>query len=726
MYADVIVEYPVKSLDKMFTYKIPNNLISLLKVGHKVTVEFNNKTINGFVVNIKDTYNDIYELKSIVSIVDEKLVLSEELLKLGKHMHQTLLCTLISAYQTMFPTSLKIKNQTNNYDLYNSFCILDKPKEEIISYINTNKKSKKQNEVLSLLLTTDKVLKNSSNASYIKALETKGLVKIIKEKKYRNLYEEKYEKVHNLNQMQENVYNSVDLNSDNTYLLYGVTGSGKTEVYLKLIEDVIKEGKTAIMLAPEISLTMQIVKRFYARFKDEVAVFHSALSPGEKHDEYLRIVNGDVKVVVGTRSAIFTPLTNIGLIIIDEEHSDTYKQDNSPKYHAKDMALFRSKYNKCPLVLGSATPSLEAMARASKGVYKLLSLPHRANNSILPEVTLVDMAKEIKNKHFTFSKILEDKINDRIRKDEQVILLLNRRGFSTFVSCASCGFVYKCPNCDISLIYHKTTNNLVCHYCSYQIKKNDKCPECSEDGLKYLGLGTEKLEEEIINKFEGAKVVRMDQDTTSKKGSHDKIIEDFKSKKYNILLGTQMIAKGLDFKDVTLVGVINADTSLNVPDYKANENTFSLLNQVAGRAGRSNLLGEVILQTFNPDNSVLNLVKENDYLSFYQKEMPFRQKLKYPPYYYLVSIKAISKDYHIALEEAKRCAGYLKNNLSDGTIVLGPTTAAILKFNNNYRFQIIIKYKKDDKLLSVLKELENSYLNHNNFNLDIDINPSKI
>ena len=518
---------------------------------------------------------------------------------------------------------------------------------------------------------------------------------------------------------------SLSLNHYEPFLLYGITGSGKTEVYIKLVEEVIKNGKSGIVLVPEISLTHQIAKRFYEAFGSDVAILHSSLSEGEKYDEYLKIYRGEVHVVVGTRSAIFAPIKNLGIIIIDEEDASSYKQENNPRYNAKDIAMFRGKYNNIPVVLGSATPSLDSKARADKGVYTLLTLKNRVGSAILPTITVVDMEPEMKKRNMIFSDILVTKMKEKINKGEQVILLLNRRGFSTFITCSNCGFTYKCPSCDITLTYHKSTNNLICHYCGYQQKCEDKCPKCKDKALNYYGLGTEKLEEKLNELLPSAKVVRMDQDTTRRKGAHEQIIEDFKNEKYNILLGTQMISKGLDFPKVTLVGVINADTTLNIPNFKASENTFSLLHQVAGRSGRSTSPGEVIIQTFNPDNYVIKCVKENSYDKFYLYEMNFRKKLKYPPYYYLVSLKIIGKEYEKTIDASKKVKTFLDKNLADA-ITLGPTTAQVFKFNNEYRMQIIIKYKKCDNLKNVLKELDSLFVMNKDLRLEIDFNPINI
>ena len=727
MYAEILIEYPTKKIDKYFTYIVPENFKNILNIGMKVKVPFGNKIINGFVMNIKNSFEENYELKEIIDVVDRELILNDELMELGKYVSKKTLCPLISAYQTMLPSSLKIKDNNTNYTFYKTYLILAKEKDEIIKYLNDYKKSNKQTEILNALINVDKILKKHFSISAINSLKEKGLIKEVKEQEYRiNNSVNNSTKKYQLNDEQQSVFDNILTDNHNVFLLEGVTGSGKTEVYLNLINNVLNQGKTAILLVPEITLTMQIVQRFYDWFGNNVAIFHSALSAGEKYDEYLKIVRGEVSVVIGTRSAIFTPLKNIGIIIIDEEHSDTYKQDNTPRYNAIDIARERCIYHKCKLVLGSATPTLESRARAIKGVYKHLKLTKRAGAGVLPEIVIVDMVEEIKKRNFIFSDLLIDQITNSLNRGEQVIILLNRRGYSTTITCSNCGYTYKCPNCDITLTYHKSTDNLRCHYCGYVTKKEQLCPNCKEDGLNYLGLGTEKVELELNRLFPNANIIRMDQDTTSKKGSHERIINDFKNEKYNILLGTQMISKGLDFPKVTLVGIINADSSLNIPDFRSNEKTFALLSQSSGRAGRSELRGKVIIQTYNSDNYVLDCVKRNDFDDFYNYEMNIRKILKYPPYYYLVSLKVVSNNYEEALKNATKIGDYLKNNISKESIVLGPTTANLFKFNNNYRFQIVIKYRFDDKLFEVLKYLDSIYINNNNVNLEIDIDPLHI
>ncbi len=728
MYAEVLIEYPTKKIDKYFTYEVPLKMRNTLQAGMKVKVPFGSKTINGFVMKITDTFNSDYELKEIVEVVDPELKLNDELMRLGLYLEEKTLCPKISAYQTMLPSSLKIKDNDTNYNFYKTYLMLNKTKKEVLDYLVSYGKENKQTILLNTLLKEEKVLKKDYDSYTVKALKEKELIKEVKEQEYR-INKSNLEGLvkHPLNVEQQKVFETVkNTNEFKTFLLEGITGSGKTEVYLNLIEDTLNKGKTAIMLVPEISLTVALVNRFYEWFGSRVAILHSALSNGEKYDEYLKIIRGEVSLVVGTRSAIFAPLENIGIIIIDEEHSDTFKQDNMPRYNAKDIAMVRCKYHKAPLVLGSATPTLESKARALKGVYSHLKLTKRAGFGTLPQVTIVDMLEEVKKKNFIFSDELITKLKMRISAHEQAMILLNRRGYSTTITCSNCGYTYKCPNCDITLTYHKSTNNLRCHYCGYSISKDSVCPNCHEDALNYLGLGTEKVMEELQKIIPEAKIIRMDQDTTSKKGSHEKIIESFKNHEYDILLGTQMISKGFDFPYVTLVGIINADSSLNIPDFRSNERTFSLLYQASGRAGRSNLAGEVILQTYNPDNYVLNCVKENNFNKFFNYEMNIRKILKYPPYYYLVSLKIIAKDYDKSLENATKIANYLRKSISPSSIVLGPTTASLFKFNNTYRFQIVIKYRYDEKLMSVLKYLDNIYLNDKDVNLEIDIDPLHI
>ena len=725
MVCECLVELEHVFIDKTFTYKIYKEQLPLLKVGMRVVVPFGKQTLEGFVLKIYENKDVSLEnkLKEIISIVDTYPILNEELLTLGKYISKTTLCSLMTSYQAMLPKALKAKKKVNmtpkydtyiciNYGMYNNDIKFNASQEKILELLKENKKVKK--EVL-----------NKISVSSVNTLLKKNILLEEKEENYRhNLINEEKIKF-NLNEEQQKVYKEIfnSINTNETFLLYGVTGSGKTNVYMKVIEDVIKNNKTAILLVPEISLTPQIIKRFTSYFSN-IAVLHSGLSDGEKYDEWRKINEGKVNIVIGARSAIFAPLKNIGVIIIDEEHSQTYKQENNPRYNAIDIAKERCKYHNCPLILGSATPSLESFARAKKNVYKLLELKNRYNNNTMPKVEIIDMNKEFKKASGYFSNTLIDQIKETLERKEQVILFLNRRGYSSFLTCSSCGYVEKCPNCDISLTYHKSSNMLRCHYCGYATKRKKLCPKCQEE-FKDYGIGTEKVEEELKSLIKDAKIIRMDVDTTTTKNAHAKIINSFLEEKYNILVGTQMIAKGLDFPNVTLVGVLNADIGLNFPDFRSSETTFSLLNQVLGRSGRGNKEGKVLIQTFNPEHYAIAYTKNHDYLGFYNEEMKIRKILKYPPYYYICSIKIISKDYNLASKSSYDVVNYLKQNIKN-EIILGPSVCNVFKLNNNYRFQIIIKYKDVNNILEYLTNIEHHYFNKKDIKVEIDFNPLKL
>lgn len=489
------------------------------------------------------------------------------------------------------------------------------------------------------------------------------------------------------------------------FLLEGVTGSGKTEVYLQSIAHALSLGRTALMLVPEITLTPQIVGRIRSRFGDQVAMLHSALSNGERFDEWQRINSGQAKVVVGVRSAVFAPLTNLGLIIIDEEHDSSYKQADNPRYQTRDVAKWRAAYHHCPVVLGSATPSLESRARAMKGVYRLLRLPHRINRHALPHVSIIDMKIEMAKHHSALSTALSTAISDRLAKHEQIILLLNRRGYSSFLMCRDCGYVPRCPNCDISLTMHKDTGTLDCHYCGHKEPIPRVCPQCHSKRIGHYGMGSQQLEEQVKEMFPTARVLRMDVDTTRRKGSHEAIIDKFGAHKADILLGTQMIAKGLDFPEVTLVGVLNADSALAFPDFRSSERTFELLTQVSGRAGRADKTGEVFIQTFNPDHYAIQLAQTQDYERFYATEMRVRHDGKYPPYYFTVKLTGSSPNENQTAAEMYAILNFLKANLSKMAIILGPTPKTITRINNRYYYQIIIKYQNEPHLKAVLDQV---------------------
>ena len=720
MIIGVLVELSNKNIDRVFDYSVPDCFLDKIKLGIRVKVPFGKMELEGFVVEVKDS-SDI-EVKDILDVIDDEAILNSELLELGKKMQEATLATLIGCYQIMLPKALKAKNGQVINKKFDTYYYLNK---DIVCY---GKLSASQEKIINLCMEKEFVLRKELVDISLSSLNTLIKKNILLEKKlehYRLSYNEKIEAKKELTNDQKLVVDEVLANTGYfPYLLFGVTGSGKTEVYMELIEDSLNKGKTSIVLVPEISLTPQMVLRFQKRFGDNIAAIHSALSDGEKYDEWRRIVSGEAKIVIGARSAIFAPLNNIGMIIIDEEHSDSYKQDDSnPRYNAKDIALLRGKYHNCPVIMGSATPSLEVFARAKKGVFKLLELPNRINGKSLPKINIIDMNEMISKTKGHFSPVLLEAINDRLLKNEQIILLLNRRGYSSFVTCKNCGYTFKCPNCDITLTYHKSSRTLRCHYCGYGTKVYDTCPECHEKSINDLGVGTEKVEEELNKLFPESKILRMDFDTTSRKGMHEKMIKDFKNHEYDILLGTQIVSKGLDFDNVTLVGVINADTSLNIPDFRSSETTFSLLAQVAGRAGRSDKEGEVVIQTFNPEHYAIQYTKRHDYLGFYNKEMSIRRELKYPPYYYICYVKISGKDNKYIYEESLKITKLFHNKLIN-MIILGPSPCTIFKLNNIYRYGIILKYKSDEGLREVLNKVIEHYKDNRNIKIDVNFNPS--
>ncbi|MDX5476250.1 MAG: primosomal protein N' [Bacillaceae bacterium] len=602
--------------------------------------------------------------------------------------------------------------------------------------------AKAQHKLVSFLLEKDAkqfLLKDllqeaNVNTQTIKTFVNKKIVTEVDEEVYRDPYENReFEKSKPLplTTQQERAIKPILSTIENeqfaSFVMFGVTGSGKTEVYMQSVDAVLKRGKEAIILVPEISLTPQMVNRFKSRFGNDVAVLHSGLGIGEKYDEWRKIHRKEVKVVVGARSAIFAPFENVGIIIIDEEHETSYKQEEMPRYHAKDVAMKRGEYHQCPVVLGSATPTLETFARASKGVYQLLTMDRRMSEQGMPTVDIIDMREELREGNRSmFSRSLLEKLQERIEKKEQSVLFLNKRGYSSFVMCRDCGYVVECPHCDISLTYHRSSNQLKCHYCGYEQPVVSSCPSCDSDHFRFFGTGTQKVEEEITKLLPEARVIRMDVDTTSRKGSHEKLLDKFGKKEADILLGTQMIAKGLDFPDVTLVGVLTADTMLNLPDFRASEKTFQLLTQVSGRAGRHELPGEVIIQTYTPEHYAVKLASNHDYLAFYEKEMMMRKLHQYPPFYFTALVTVSHEQLPKVVTVTERITNYLQLNLSQNAIILGPVASPISRIKDKFRYQCIIKYKQEPKLQEILKSILEKYqqqMAQDNLSITIDLNP---
>ncbi len=720
MYAEILVEIMARTMDKTFTYFVPKNLETEVMVGKRVLVPFSNRKLEGFVIGLHREKPD-YKVKEISEVIDDHPVLNEELLELGKYMHRKTFANLISCYQTMLPVALKAHQKVEVKKRYESWLRLEKREPGT---------SKKQQEILNLFTKEVEIPKRRAidcSASAVKTLLDKGILVEIKKEVYRlDQEEEKEEKRIVLNEEQEGALKAVldKKNMFQPFLLYGVTGSGKTEVYMHIIEEILSDQKEVIVLVPEISLTPQMVHVFKKRFGNQVAILHSRLSRGEKYDEWRKIERKEVSIVIGARSAIFAPFTNLGCIIIDEEQTDTYRQENNPRYHAIDIALWRAKKHQCPVVLGSATPSIESFTRAKVGVYQLLQLKHRINHT-LPQVTLVDMKDVVRTKNKVLSTVLLEKIKETLVHKEQVILLLNRRGFSTIITCKDCGYVHKCPNCDIPLTYHKGTNSMRCHYCGYTHYRYQTCPECNGTNLNEYGMGTEKLEQTVQALFKDARILRMDVDTTRTKGSHERLITKFRHHEADILIGTQMISKGLDFPNVTLVGVLNGDASLNIPDFRSSERTFQLLNQVSGRAGRGDKPGQVYIQSFNIDHYSIVLAARHDYESFYAEEMKIRKKLNYPPYTNLLVLRLQGKNLDHIVEEAHKITTFLHKQLKDVSI-LGPGMAQMPKVNNIYHMQIILKYKRRQDVLKPILYLNKHYQKHKQVTLEVDVEPLRI
>ncbi|ENH98288.1 primosome assembly protein PriA [Gracilibacillus halophilus YIM-C55.5] len=614
--------------------------------------------------------------------------------------------------------------------------------EEALVDMKSN--AKKQRAILEYFITHPEPIeqrllmeKLNTTTSTVKSLIQKHLLRKKEQLVYRNPYDDDAIQPTSplplstqQQQAIEPVNEAVDRENHHVFLLHGVTGSGKTEVYLQAIEKVLMKGQEAIVLVPEIALTPQMVHRFKGRFGSDVAALHSALSPGEKFDEWTKIHNNEVKVVVGARSAIFAPFENIGIIIIDEEHETSYKQDEQPRYHAREVAKKRAEFHQCPVILGSATPLLESYARAQRGVYQLLEMPERMNDVPMPPVELVDLRDELHAGNRTmFSRKLLDEIRDRIQRNEQIVLFLNRRGYSTFVMCRECGDVMKCPNCDIALTYHKSHHQLKCHYCDYHIAMVSECQACGSDTIRYFGTGTQKVEESLKEVLPEAGIIRMDVDTTRRKGAHEKLLDRFGQKKADILLGTQMIAKGLDFENVTLVGVLAVDAMLHIPDFRSAEKTFQLLTQVSGRAGRHQLPGKVIIQTYSPEHYSIQLASQYDYQSFFQQEMQTRKAFHYPPYYFLSLLTVSHPNQVKVMEVTKMIRKLLGKHLSDQATILGPTPSPIVRINNRYRYQCMIKYRHEPNQRMIIRKILQHYheeIQQHDLRIQVDFEPYQL
>ncbi len=786
MFAQIVLDTNSIYFDKIFTYNIPSNLENFIQRGQRVVVPFGkgNKSKVGFVCQLIDSFETDYELKDIIDVIDNEPIVSNELIELAFFMQKKYMSSLNKSIKQILPPgkidliNVYYKLKGNAEDEFQRFLTKNRSYEDIkreygdkrsdisklikddrldIVYdIGTDysekieeyvelleydldklrKNSIKQIEILNYLKENKiamqkEVLKNtSSNRSSLLSLQKKGLIRIYKKKVNRNVFNEKTKKYNKLplNKEQQEVFYKIKQNPNDSYLLKGVTGSGKTEIYLQLVEENLKKGKDSIILVPEISLTPQTIERFKGRFGDNIAIIHSRLNISERFEQRKLIRNGEKKIAIGARSAIFAPFKNLGLIVMDEEHDQSYISSNDPKYHTDEIAEFRQKYNNATLIKASATPSIESMKDALDGRINLVELNNRANGQDLPDVEIIDMRQELKRRNYSMiSGKLFELITNNLNKKEQTILFLNKVGHTSFTFCRRCGYVIKCDACDVAMTYHKNKDKLICHYCGRTKDKPHICPNCGSKAIKEFGAGTEKLEEEIKELFPKARVLRMDSETTTKKGSYTNMYNQMKNENIDILIGTQMISKGLDFKNVTLVGLIAADLSLNIDGYISNEKTFQLITQVSGRSGRGDKKGKVIIQTYKPDNFVIMTSKSNDYKKFYEKEIKIRQAFEFPPYNDLVTIKLIYSNKKNLLEKAYN----LKNELTRKNLreirIFGPNPCKIERINNKYRYNILIKTKALDEFVENIRPIIKRYRDENsNISFVVSINPLNI
>ena len=749
MIAEVIINRGAKKLNRTFDYNIPKELEELILVGSKVLVPFgkSEKLAEAFVVGIKE--KSTYELKDIAKLEEN---LTDKQIELAKWMAKRYFCNVSDCIKLMLTPGTRNKNKEKRIQDKTINCVyLKKDIEEIELEIETgNIKSEKQKRIINFIKNNEGAtipeieLFTDCSRAIVNTLVKNGYLEIAEKKVERDpLIGRNCEKSHKLNLTEEQtvafkaVETAIEKGVYEQFLLYGVTGSGKTEVYLQLIESVLQKGKNAIVLVPEISLTPQMLDRFISRFgKEEVAILHSKLSIGERHDEWERIREKKARIVIGARSAIFAPIGNLGIIIIDEEHDSSYKSETNPRYNAKEIAKILAKENQAPLVLGSATPDLTTFYKAThkdsngKTKIKLLELTKRANHSSLPKVEIIDLKQELANGNRSMlSMELYNDIEENIKQKRQTILFLNRRGYSTFIMCRNCGYTVKCPNCNISMTYHSYERKLKCHYCGQEQNLVTVCPECHSDKIRYFGTGTQKLEQEIHKQFPNASTIRMDIDTVTKKNSHEEILNKFKDENIDILIGTQMVVKGHHFPNVTLVGVIAADSSLNIDDYRANERTFQILTQVAGRAGREQLPGKVIIQTYNPDNFSIICAQKQNYNMFYETEIMLRKQLKYPPFCDIIVIGLNSYDETEIKNVSGKVYQYLAQRLNKKEVMLlKPMPCPIDKIQNRYRWRIILKGIMTTELNQMLNNcLQYIYQEKiKDTRIAIDINPNNM
>ncbi len=738
-YANIIVNISHENVDHPFSYRIPESLVEVCKVGMRVNVPFGkgNRLISGYIIEIADkTKLSEDKIKDIASIAGEQTNVEENMIALARYIKEQYGSTMIAALKTVLPIKQKYQpKEKKTIEL-----VWDKKEVGMFAVECKQKhytgKERILNELMKETVLDYQLVTKKLNVapSTLQSLLKDGVIKITKENYFRNpvVARETDKGTNILNEEQQSIINQFRQDYEHqiakTYLLHGVTGSGKTEVYIKMIQKVVESKRQVIVLIPEIALTYQTLLRFYKHFKDRVSVMNSTLSPGEKYDQFQRAKNGEIDIILGPRSALFTPFQNIGLIILDEEHENSYKSEAMPRYHAREVAREIARMHGASVVLGSATPSIESYYHAKNGDYTLFTMKKRATGALLPKVDIVDLRQELKEGNRSiFSRNLQEKIRDRLNKKEQIMLFINRRGYAGFVSCRACGHVMKCPHCDVSLSEHRN-GKLICHYCGFEMMRPPVCPKCKSKYLLSFRAGTEQIEEQVKILFPNARTLRMDGDTTRKKDSYDTILSAFADKKADILIGTQMIVKGHDFKDVTLVGVLAADLSLAANDYRAGERTFELLTQAAGRAGRGDREGEVVIQTYQPDHYSIIHAANQDYEGFYEEEITYRELSSYPPVYDILAVMIMAKEE----EKAKKLAILLKEKASecikkeekqDRVSIIGPAPAGISKLNDYYRYVFYGKSKEKEELIKIKDQLEEELEENKELQVYFDFNP---
>ena len=733
-YAGVIVDISLEKLDRVFDYRIPAHLEGILHPGMQVWIPFGNgnRRIKGFVVSLSDTCSyEECKVKELLGVCEGAISVEGQLIELAAWMRERYGCTMNQAMKTVLPVKNKVKEKTK------VLVSLNIDKTAVDEYAEKNKRAKARIRVLQTLLEKgtlekDKLLEEASTTgATLKELQEAGLLSLQSETIYRLpkiAREEKKEIILNQNQQTilDNFRQDFAEGRCENYLLHGVTGSGKTEVYMGMLENVLNSGKQAIVLIPEIALTFQTVMRFYGRFGDKVSVIHSKMSAGERYDQMERAKRGEISIMIGPRSAVFTPFSNLGMIIIDEEHEGSYKSETNPKYHAREVAKKRCEMSPASLVLGSATPSIESYFKASCGEYKLLKLPNRINDLNLAAVQVVDLRQELKEgNRSVISRALRKQMQEALDKNQQIMLFLNRRGHTGFISCRSCGHVLKCPHCDVSLTLHKD-GRMRCHYCGYEQTTVKNCPECGSPYIGGFRAGTQAIEEVVRKEFPDAKILRMDMDTTRKKGSYEAILESFSKKEADILIGTQMIVKGHDFPAVTLVGVLLADLSLHASDYMAAERTFQLLTQAVGRAGRGNLPGNAVIQTYQPEHYAVQRAAAQDYEGFYDLEIAYRDLMSYPPMSGMLAMLLQSAEEDLLESESEKIKTMILEMDIPLLRVTGPTPAVISKISDIYRRVIYLKHEDAKELYRVREMIDEAVKNETiskEIRVEFDENP---